>query len=375
MNARQASGAERERPILAVLSDIDLGSWEAGAAVEETPGGDLPYGMQTLREEFRLSWTDAARGRGGVTRLARAVDNGLARWSPGLRGCPDALVAFPLTRRADAVVSVFEDAGLAYARVSAMARAAERAPAHVMVCCWLAEDCAAMSHRHLRSVQRSLAGVSRIVVFSANQTPILTNRLDVSADRIVAVPFGVDTSYYDPARLDAPPGGGGVVAVGSDSRRDYATLFEAARISGIAMTVACRPRNIVGLQVPAQVRIVSVYGSEYRRLLHSADLVVTPTLAPAYPSGQSVVLEAMSMGRATLTTDSPALREYVDDGRTGVLMPARDARGVAELLTQLMADRPSRESLGRRGAASVRENFDAPRMWRRISSVVGSLIL
>ena len=57
---------------------------------------------------------------------------------------------------------------------------------------------------------------------------------------------------------------------------------------------------------------------------------MTPTIAPAYPSGQSVVLEAMSMGRATLTTDSPAMREYVADGVDGVLVRPRDPAHMAE---------------------------------------------
>ncbi len=372
MNDPIPPDAGRERPLLAVLSDIDLGSWTASAAVEEVPGGELPYGMHALREQFRLAWTDAARRRGGLIPMVRAADNRLARSAPGLRGLPDALVASRLARRADCVVSVFEDAGLAYARLSAMSRMGG-APAHVMVCCWMAENCLTMSGRQLRSVRRSMAGVGRVVVFSANQVPILVDRLEVPAERIAPVPFGVDTSYYDPARVDAPPGGGGVVAVGSDSGRDYSTLFEAARISGVPMTVACRPRNIAHLTVPAQVRIVSAYGAQYRRLLHAADVVVTPTVAPAYPSGQSVVLEAMSMGRATLTTDSPAMREYVDDGRDGLLMPVGDAEAVAERLRGLMADASLRESLGRQGATLVRENFDASRMWRRIGSVLRSL--
>src|SRR5665647_2985617 len=128
-----------------------------------------------------------------------------------------------------------------------------------------------MSPLQLRQVRRSLAGVARIVVFSSNQVSILANRFGVPSDRIVVVPFGVDTSYYDPSALATQPGGGGIVAVGSDSRRDYATLFEAARIAGLPMTVACQPRNIAGLTVPSHVRIVSVYDEAYRELLHQAD--------------------------------------------------------------------------------------------------------
>jgi glycosyltransferase involved in cell wall biosynthesis len=239
-----------------------------------------------------------------------------------------------------------------------------------MVCCWLSQDASTMGRRELRSVGRSLAGVTRVVVFSSNQVPIIESRFGVPPDRIDVVPFGVDTSYYDPSRVEAPAGGGGVVAVGSDSRRDYATLFEAARLSGIHMTVACQQRNLAGLSVPENVQIVSAYGEAYRRLLHSADLVVTPTSAPAYPSGQSVVLEAMSMGRATLTTDSEAMREYVTDGWNGALMPVRDVRGVADRITALMEGPADRENLGHRGADSVRAKYDIGHMWSAIDGTL-----
>lgn len=371
---RREEAVRRGGHRLLVLSDVHLSAWAARNANDAQPGGELPYGMQALTPNVELVWTDAVRGGGRLVRVARIADGLISRAWPGLRGVPDAVAARRLAHGADAVMSVFEDAGLAFARLAPVLSRARPGPAHVMVCCWLSEDCAAMGPREVRSVRRSLAGVARIVVFSSNQVPILRDRFGIPTDRIVVVPFGVDTSYYDPSEVDGAPGGGGIVAVGSDSRRDYATLFEASAISGLPMTVACQPRNIAGLTVPSGVRVVSAYGKEYRRLLHFADLVVTPTVAPAYPSGQSVVLEAMSMGRPTLTTDSPAMREYVRDGWDGALMPARDAAGVAERLSGLMSDPALRETLGRRGAESVRAAFDCRSMWEQIGKVLRSVV-
>lgn len=180
---------------------------------------------------------------------------------------------------------------------------------------------------------------------------------------------------YDPALVEGPAGGGGVVAIGSDSRRDYATLFEAVRLSGIPLTVACQPRNVAGLDVPPEVSlVVGAYDEEYRRLLHGADLIVTATTAPAYPSGQSVVLEAMSMGKATLTTDSPAMREYVSDGETGVLMPPRQPTRTAELVGSLMADEATRGRLGAQAYREARERFSLDHMWDTVGSVLKSVV-
>jgi hypothetical protein len=374
LNGTQQDTRELEAPRILLLTGLNLSRWAAHDAVQKQPGGEMPYGMQALAPGYRLTWTDAAHSDSGPARAARLADRLVGRLSPGLRGLPDAAFAMKAVRRADGVVSIFEDSGLAFARLSPAMFRRRPAPSHVMVCCWLSEDCTSMSERALRSVRRSLASVARIVVFSSNQVAILERSFSIPRDRIAVVPFGVDTSYYDSSKVGLRPGGGGVVAVGSDSRRDYATLFEAARITAIPMTVSCQARNIEGLTVPSQVRIVSVYGPEYRRLLHSADLVVTPTVGPAYPSGQSVVLEAMSMARPTLTTDSVAMREYVTDDWDGALMPVRDPVAVADRLAGLMADPARREAMALRGAESVRERFDSRHMWTAIGSALEAVV-
>lgn len=229
-----------------------------------------------------------------------------------------------------------------------------------------------MSPSALRSVRRSIRSISKIAVFSANQVFILQDFFGISSERISVVTFGVDTSYYNPAIMsDSTGGGGGLVAVGGDSRRDYATLLRAVRIANVPLTLACFPRNITGLDLPPHVRLLSgISHDEYRRLVLSADLVVTPTVGPAYPSGQSVVLEAMSMGRATLTTDSPAIRDYVAHGANGLLVPPRDPAAMAELISALLADTDRRQSLGAAAAKTVRERFSLEHLWQSVSGLM-----
>ena len=214
-----------------------------------------------------------------------------------------------------------------------------------------------------------MRSISKVAVFSVNQIAILQKFLAVEPERVGVVPFGVDTDYYDPSVVRGPIGGGGIVAVGGDSRRDYATLAEAVRIADVPLTLVCYPRNIAGLDLPSRIKVRSgVYLDDYRRLLLSADLVVTPTVAPAYPSGQSVVLEAMSMGRATLTTDSPAMRDYVADGSNGALVPPREPAIMAEMIVALMKDADRRQSLGAAAARTVRERFSLEKCGRAYPS-------
>jgi hypothetical protein len=361
-------------PTALLLCIHNLRAWSDKAAEGPLPGGALPYGLQYLQRDFDVAWQDAQLSGIWRTRLAQRAGYALRAGAPGLKGSLGACYALPHLAGADVALSVFENVGLGFARLEGHLRRTQRSIPHLMLTCWLAQDCQNMSRGQLRSVRKSLRSVSRLVVFSSNQAPILDHFLGVDPERVVTVPFGVDTSYYDAQNTVGPVGGGGLVAVGVDSARDYRTLMEAVRLSRVPLTLACNPRNIANLDVPRDVRVLSnLSHPEYRRLLLSADLVVTPTVAPAYPSGQSVMLEAMSMGRATLTTDSAAIRDYVTHEVDGVLVPPRDPEAMAELIVHLLADKERLQALGSAATLTVRENFCLQRLWRNVSGLMLSL--
>ncbi|MFF0221050.1 GT4 family glycosyltransferase PelF [Streptomyces sp. NPDC004629] len=93
----------------------------------------------------------------------------------------------------------------------------------------------------------------------------------------------------------------------------------------------------------------------------------TPTLADAYASGAVVVLssvvegfpiglvEAMFCGRATVSTDVGAVVEVI--GGTGLVVPPRNPRALAEACVALLRDPERRERLGAAARARALELF------------------
>lgn len=80
---------------------------------------------------------------------------------------------------------------------------------------------------------------------------------------------------------------------------------------------------------------------------------------PSYREGTPrTVLEAMSMGRAVITTDAPGCRETVVDGETGFLVPVQDAEALAERMCRLLETPEQIEKMGQAGAAYCRQKFD-----------------
>lgn len=90
----------------------------------------------------------------------------------------------------------------------------------------------------------------------------------------------------------------------------------------------------------------------------AADLMVVPSRFEGFPN---VLLEAMALGRATVSTDClSGPRELTCGGVTGLLTPVDDVDALAEAMASLMADPSRRRSLGEAAATHVARTHAEP---------------
>lgn len=88
---------------------------------------------------------------------------------------------------------------------------------------------------------------------------------------------------------------------------------------------------------------------------------------PSYAEGTPrTVLEAMSMGRAVITTDAPGCRETVIDGVNGILVPTRNAAALAQAMFDLIENPGLIEGMGKAGRSLAEEKFDV----HKVNSVI-----
>ena len=81
---------------------------------------------------------------------------------------------------------------------------------------------------------------------------------------------------------------------------------------------------------------------------------------PSYREGlPKALLEAMASGLPCVTTDVPGCREAVRDGDNGLIVPARDARALANALKTLILDPDLRARMGARGLQRVHQEFSS----------------
>lgn len=103
--------------------------------------------------------------------------------------------------------------------------------------------------------------------------------------------------------------------------------------------------------------IVDVLGqrSDVADLFAAAHVVVLPSYREGLPK---VLIEAAACGRAVVTTDVPGCRDAIEPGRTGLLVPARDANALAGAIGRLVTDHELREVMGRQGRELAEREFD-----------------
>lgn len=99
--------------------------------------------------------------------------------------------------------------------------------------------------------------------------------------------------------------------------------------------------------------------SDIPQLLGAADLVLLTSLSEGIPLS---LIEGMGAGLPVVSTRVGGVPEVVEEGRTGLLAPARDDEKLAGLILRLAADPALRQRLGCAGRERAFEFFSEDRM-------------
>jgi glycosyltransferase involved in cell wall biosynthesis len=116
------------------------------------------------------------------------------------------------------------------------------------------------------------------------------------------------------------------------------------------------PRNT--LQAWVDEGIVEYLGEtdDVRPFVRAADCIVLPSYREGLPRS---LLEAAATARPVIASDVPGCRVVVDEGSTGQLCPARDARQLARVLLEMVHVGPGeRRRMGLSARAKMEREFD-----------------
>ena len=111
--------------------------------------------------------------------------------------------------------------------------------------------------------------------------------------------------------------------------------------------------------------------SEIPRWLQLADVFALVSLNEGFPCA---LVEAMSVGLASVVSDIPANQQLVQSERHGLLAPAGDVPATAAALVRLVDDRELRKRMGVEARLSVQEQYAIEQVLVRYEELLGETI-
>jgi glycosyltransferase involved in cell wall biosynthesis len=171
-----------------------------------------------------------------------------------------------------------------------------------------------------------------------------------------------------------------VLTVGKDLARDYGTFVDAVRGLDSAVRMVVHPRNVQGLEMPAQVELGPRLSSiELRDVYARAACVVLPQRRDDYPYGSeggglTALLEAMAMGKPVVATERAILRDYVEDGVDALVVPPEDPAALRAAIERVLGDRELAARLGAAARARVERAHTTRGFAARLAPVLESVV-
>lgn len=219
------------------------------------------------------------------------------------------------------------------------------------------------------ALRRVLRQMDMVWCLSRGQQPLLRSWLGIDPERIVFLPFGIDTDFYAQRPWPSRPM---VLSLGNDQHRDTETLFHA-----LEQVHAARPdvRLVVQtrspLAPPPGVEVIeSAPAQRLLSLYEAAAVVVVATHPNRHVSGMTVCLEAGATGRPAVLSRTDGASDYVLDGTTGRLAAPGDPADHADAVLSLLDDSDLARRLGRNAREHVVTHHDQSVMCRQLAALI-----
>ncbi len=222
-------------------------------------------------------------------------------------------------------------------------------------------------------VTRSMLRRAAHIITGSEEMKRILISLGEKPERISAIHTGVDTVFFSPLdrnecrrNLGLPAGAPVFLFVGRlHPWKGIRELIEVARacpeFTFVFLgpgTVPVHPPNcrFTGAQHPDRVKI----------WLNAADCLVLPTYTESVPTA---VMEAFACGTPAITTDVGGCPEIVEQGKTGLLIPARDVQKLKEAVVWMERHPGERTGMGREARMTAVHRYDHNLLTDRLVAV------
>ena len=210
--------------------------------------------------------------------------------------------------------------------------------------------------------------VDLVLTGSRNSALSVSRSMDIPLEHIRQTPYGVDHEVMRPLpEVARQPGTILFVGDSEDRNKGARFLIEACALLAQEMDFRLLIKDKKEKDLKVVPPLVWQHGltryveyvprlstDELVALYNSAHVVVSPSL---YEGFGLPAAEAMACGTAVIATTAGAFPEFIEDGRTGVLVPPGDAPALAAAIKSLLRDPERCARMGAAASEHIRTNF------------------
>ena len=199
----------------------------------------------------------------------------------------------------------------------------------------------------LWAIRRSIASLDAIVCPSVAQREFLIKE-GFDPAKIFFVPNGIDVDFMKRKVAEGVVSEKStpfILSVGKDMGRDYETLARSVVGLPSEVRLVALPRNVKEVKnIPPNVKILGfVPFPELIALYRQALFIVIPTkgenhLDASDCSGQYVLLDAMSLGKAVIASERETLKDYFTNEADGLVVPAEHSDALRNAVVRLFSE-------------------------------------
>ncbi len=179
--------------------------------------------------------------------------------------------------------------------------------------------------------------IDALAVFTEAEQALYADYFRIDPSKILRAPWGVAPPISAPVPLQIT--GDYYAALGGEAR-DYGLLCEVARrCPDLKFAAIARPHNFDGLDIPANLTVLFDLPLEQAwSIVWDAKAALIPLRSRETPCGLVTLVGGMHLGKAQIVTEAAGVSEYVQNGETGILVPAGDADAMAGAVRRLGGD-------------------------------------
>ncbi len=245
--------------------------------------------------------------------------------------------------------------------------------------------------------QFTYGNVSLVLAVSSVIRQNVIDTTPMTPERVLVVPYGVNTSYYSPEHVDRlvirralgvddrdvvvgfvgrfSPGKGQeeFLKAADAARREHPHLrfFVVGEASYGEEDYAHRVMELSHTLGLNDVVTFTGFRRDIRELMAAFDIFAFPSHAESFGI---VLIEAMAMAKPVVASSSDGVLDIVVNNKTGILVPPKDHLLLAQAMLRLAGDPSLRDAMGSAGRQRVLDTFDQEKIISTIERIYASVI-